>query len=343
MDQLLVRLEPRDVRIVEDGNAVGAVLDHAPDGLPERRRRLERQPIDEVEVDALKPELACPAVDLRRHGFGLDAVDRLLDPDVEVLDAHAHPVEAGLAEGDEMLPVQFARIDLDADFSLAVDVEQAHDRAGHVGNLVREQMRRCASAPVQLHHPAIGREQRGDHLHFTLQVRVVLFDAGAVARDHHGAAAEVAQRVAEREMIIEGEIGIHARDVGRDDFVAVVRGRERILEQRGGRIAGVPGAGTIVLLQQREINVGERTSHPLLQPGRQRTGCEITYAVPGRFARNAPQPCSTIIVGLTSTIEAIEFATRQCFSASLRSPCTTVSAPVAGTPMVGKMTIRVNR
>src|SRR5262249_34055349 len=55
---VLLFLHPGDMRITEERNAIGIDLDDALDGIRKTGRALMWQPIDEIDIDALKPERA---------------------------------------------------------------------------------------------------------------------------------------------------------------------------------------------------------------------------------------------------------------------------------------------
>jgi hypothetical protein len=75
---VLVLLHPRHVGVRVDGEPVGADFQHAVDRRGERRGRLVRKAVDEVEVDARKSEGARVLDEAPRGLVGLDSVDRLL-------------------------------------------------------------------------------------------------------------------------------------------------------------------------------------------------------------------------------------------------------------------------
>lgn len=66
----------------------------------------------------------------QRFGLALDAVDRLLDALVEVLDADAHAVETQFAEQLDGGPIDLARVDLDRVLA-AIDQAEMPARRRH--------------------------------------------------------------------------------------------------------------------------------------------------------------------------------------------------------------------
>jgi len=83
------------------------------------------QAVDEVDTDGLEAALACFIH--HREGFflGLDAVDGLLHPLVEILDAQAHAVETQLAEQGHGGPIHLARVHFDGNLGPVHQLEVA--------------------------------------------------------------------------------------------------------------------------------------------------------------------------------------------------------------------------
>jgi hypothetical protein len=77
------------VRVAEHGDAVGTDFDDLIHGASKAFCGLERQPVDEVHVDAVEPQAARAHHQVARQFITLDAVHRLLDFRREVLHTHA--------------------------------------------------------------------------------------------------------------------------------------------------------------------------------------------------------------------------------------------------------------
>jgi hypothetical protein len=87
VDETLVFLEARDMRVTEDGKTVRPHADGRFDRLDAGFDGLKRQPVDQVEVDRVDVVMAKMLHRIHRRLDALDAVDRLLDRRVEALDA----------------------------------------------------------------------------------------------------------------------------------------------------------------------------------------------------------------------------------------------------------------
>ena len=171
MNQLLVRFHPGDMGVVEDRDPVGPKRNDLAYRRLKRGKRLEREAVDQVAVDAGEPGLPCPVIHLSRHRLRLHPVHRLLHPFVEVLHSHAHPVEAGVAEGNEVIAGQLARIDFHAHLRRRVDPERRTDRLSHPADFVRRQVGRRPASPVHLDHAPSRRDHRRHELDLPGQMR----------------------------------------------------------------------------------------------------------------------------------------------------------------------------
>src|SRR5664279_5164144 len=67
VDHALMLLEAGDMRVTEHGEAVGAKLDAAPDGVETGGKGLVRQSVDQVEIDAT--DAGAPQAFHRRSGL----------------------------------------------------------------------------------------------------------------------------------------------------------------------------------------------------------------------------------------------------------------------------------
>ena len=120
-ERTLLLLEPRYVRVAEHRDAVGREREHLLDRGLKRFGGLMRQAVDEVDVEALKAQLARGGDQVARHFVWLHAVDRLLHLRLEILDAHAEAVEAHAPQRFEMRAAGDTRVDLDPDFGVRVE------------------------------------------------------------------------------------------------------------------------------------------------------------------------------------------------------------------------------
>ncbi len=143
--------------------------------------------------------------------LGLDAVDRLLHVRVHVLHAERQAVEAGFAQGCQVLARQFARIDFAADFGIVGQGEILAHHRHQATNIVGIEVSGRAAAPVQLVRHALGIDQLRGTRHFAVERRQIGLGFAVVARRHHVAAAVVAKRIAERDVRIQRQPAIRRR------------------------------------------------------------------------------------------------------------------------------------
>src|SRR5260370_9676109 len=87
---------------------------------------------------------------------------------MEILNAHAEAVEAKLAESFEMLARGDARVDLDANLTVGVEMEMLFGACEQILDLCGRQVGRSAAAPMKLEHGAILQDPPADALHLPL-------------------------------------------------------------------------------------------------------------------------------------------------------------------------------
>ena len=117
----LMLLERWHMGVAEHRKAVRPELDAFGDGVETRTHRLQRKPVQQVEID---PADARPAQTLDGNGGlfkTLQPVDGALHGRVEALNAQARAVDAAIAERLGHRLRQRARIDLDGDFGIGND------------------------------------------------------------------------------------------------------------------------------------------------------------------------------------------------------------------------------
>src|SRR5258708_31925821 len=137
----LLLLQPRHVRVAEEGDAIGSESKNLIHGVGKSVRRLVGKAVNQIYVDAIEAEFAGGEEQVARHFVRLNAVHCLLHIGVEVLNAHAETIEAKLAQSFETLTGGYARVDLDAYLTVGVGLEmlfRAHEQvldllAGQVG------------------------------------------------------------------------------------------------------------------------------------------------------------------------------------------------------------------
>jgi hypothetical protein len=209
------------------------------------------QAVDQVGVDRVEAD--APGV---FHQGGhllerLDAVHGLLNLGVEILDAEADAVETQAGDVREARRVHRARIDLDREFTARRQREAAAQHGHQFRQLSIGEERGRAAAQVQLRHGLPQAQLQGVQVDFARQRMQVCSPSLMLLRDDLVARAVVAQRLAERDVHVQGQ---RHRPGGRgaalhQGFRQLV-GRERFHEPVGRRIGGVARAGNVEPAQQ---------------------------------------------------------------------------------------------
>src|SRR5467141_4570472 len=199
----LLLLQPRHVRIAEEGNAIRGESKNLIHGVGKCVCRLVGKAVNQIDVDAIEAEFAGGEEQVARHFVGLNAMHRLLHIGMEVLNAHAQTVEAELAQGFEMLAGGYARVDLYAYFTVGVEMKVLFGECEQILDLFGSQVRWRAAAPMELHHGAILRDAAADALHLPLQhVKIRRRDV-LVPLDDDVARAKEAETFTEGSMHVE--------------------------------------------------------------------------------------------------------------------------------------------
>src|SRR5260370_32657414 len=99
----------------------------------------------------------------------LDAVDRLLDVGMEILNTHAEAIETQLAESFKMRAGGYARVDLDANLAVEIEVEMFLCKGEEILDLLGCQVGWSAAAPMELDYGAILGDAAADAFHFLFQ------------------------------------------------------------------------------------------------------------------------------------------------------------------------------
>ena len=196
-------LDPRHEREGIDGDPVRPKLDHLLERAPESGDGLQRQAVDQVDVDRAEPGRAGADEHVLRLLERLHAMDRLLDVGREILDPRRQAVEPESAQRLEVRRVGRAGIDLDADLRVAREREPLGDRGHEARELERGVVRRRAAAPVELRQRAPARQVAGEQVDLLEQVAEIVPRDAVVRRDHDVAAAVEAALAAERQVRVE--------------------------------------------------------------------------------------------------------------------------------------------
>src|SRR5262249_13740831 len=136
--------------IAEQRDAIRIQTQDLVHGLGKGRRRLIRQSVNQVDVDAVKSQLPRGINNPLGHLIGLDTVNGLLHLRLEVLNAHAQPVEAKPAKGLEVSPRCDAGIDLDANLRIRTKRKVLARKFEEILDLRRRKIGWRAAAPVEL-------------------------------------------------------------------------------------------------------------------------------------------------------------------------------------------------
>ena len=215
------------------------------------------EPVNQVDVDRMKPGLPQPlhagAGDLHR----LNPVDRLLDLRIVVLHAHRGPVEAGLPKRGDVFAGQPARVDLDAGLTPGGVPEMPMQDRAESPDLVRLEESRRAAAEVHLDHSPVADAFFAKRGHLPVEVIEVVRPFPVLGGDDGRAAAEPAKRFAERDVAVERQVAV-GLFVGFDQPVQPV-GVVRFGEPRRGRVGGIPRPRHIVFAD--EIQVDGQFAH----------------------------------------------------------------------------------
>src|SRR5437763_14099430 len=138
------------MRIAEHGDAIRLHRDDLVDGVAETLRRLMRQPVDQINIDALEADFAAVIEQPLCLFVWLHATNSLLNQRVKILDAHADAIESGAAQRPAMLAAGHARINFDAHFGSVGKSESLAYVAAKRFDLTGREVSRRAAAPVQL-------------------------------------------------------------------------------------------------------------------------------------------------------------------------------------------------
>jgi hypothetical protein len=243
VDEPLVRLHPRYVRVAEQRHARRLQAHGAIDHRRHLPLGLQRQSVHQIEVDLRETVPAQPADDALDHREWLQAVDRALHVRIEVLHADRGAVDAGGGQRRNVLLGGVARIELDRDLGAGNEVEAPAQHPGQRQPVLRRQHRRAAAADVQMADGEAPRQSVGDKCDLPVQGRQVGADWLVAVDDLGVAAAEPAHLVAERDVDVERQ---RHRGIELAEPVAIARAVDRRAEMRCGRVAGVAGNTQIV-------------------------------------------------------------------------------------------------
>ena len=205
--------------------------------------RLVRKAVHQVQVGTMDAVLGQPVDKPLRDLEGLDSVDRLLNLGVEILDPDTDPVDAGPGKIADVVLGHVAGVHFDRDLGVFGDQEPFADSLADPPPVCTRQDRRAASAPMQVRRPRCAGNALGNEVNF-LQKNLNIGSYRIVISDNFRVApTEPAQRVAERDVKVEGQVetGIQPLQPAPVEIRA-----DRLREVGGRRIAGVAGHPQVV-------------------------------------------------------------------------------------------------
>ena len=118
----------------------------------ERGCRLQRQAVDQVEIDGTKSQCTGCFINAGHQGFGLHAVYRSLNLFVKILHAQADAVESHGRQKLQAACIDATRIDFDGVVAICGvrQLEFAIEPGDDVDEIGGRQKRRCAATEMQL-------------------------------------------------------------------------------------------------------------------------------------------------------------------------------------------------
>ena len=241
------------MRVTEHGEAVGFHFQHGVNRLAERFRRLKWQAVNQIQIDRTEAEFAHPVHCLLRHFAWLDAVDGLLHFRIKILHAHGGAVETDFAQRNHVFAREPTRIHFHARFDVRRKGKMLVNDFTKATDFVGPQKRGRAAAEMELNGLAVFVQTRRELGNFAAKVINVVFALVVIRGDDRGAAAEPAERFAERDVKVNREVArrlIVALDFFRELFL-----RHGVGELGCRRIAGVTRPSHVVFLHQIEIYV----------------------------------------------------------------------------------------
>ena len=235
--------------VVVVADAIRRKGNHLVEGHANGVQRLQRQSVDQVEVQRAEAP-GTNVTDQFTHILdALLAIDGSLYGWVEILDAQTQTIEAQPANQLDACAIDRARINLDGVVTgIRIHQIEVVGRVMHqFGEFGIVQECRRAAPQMQLRHRAlVGDTLQTQQCHFLAQMIQVLPHGIAIARDDLVAPAVVAGRAAERNVNVDRHRGVRRAFSQRLQVVLRPRGAEL----RGGRVRGVTRPRPVVFAQQ---------------------------------------------------------------------------------------------
>src|SRR6267142_1952978 len=163
---------------------------------------------------------------------------------MEVLNAHAQPIEAEAPQSFQVLAGRHSRIDFNSNLGPGGERKPGAHRGKQIFDLLWSQIRRGAATPMKLNDLALLRNAAAHSIQFLFQHAEIRGSDALVFLDDYVAGTEQAQAFAKRNVHIEGDGSLRAFRFFVNSL-QVVRS-EGIVPDWRGRIAGVAGSGPVV-------------------------------------------------------------------------------------------------
>ncbi len=213
------------------------------------------QSINQIDIDRLEARFAAQVEYRSGHLIRLNAMDRFLYDQVEILNAHGYPVESQAPEHLDLGFRSCARVHLDADFRVLCEGKAVPDVVKEVLHLGGTEIGWRAAAPMQLHHGPGMIESQCNRVDFPTELLEIRVQHFVVFVDHDIAAAEKAKALAEREVNINRDRRRRLSGIGFDKSPLKIVRAESIDPLGSGGVAGVPRPRHVVSVQDRLGNI----------------------------------------------------------------------------------------
>ena len=114
--------------------------------------RLQREPVNQVDVDAVESDGASVFNHGTCHLVRLNTAHGLLHRGIEVLNAETKAAKAERSQCRQLLGRGHPRIDFHGNLGICCDTKTVGDAVIEFGHLLAIEIRRCAAAPMDLIH-----------------------------------------------------------------------------------------------------------------------------------------------------------------------------------------------
>ena len=238
----------REMGVAVNGEPVGAHVHDALDRPFPGPEILCGKAVYKVKIDAAKARVPARFVDTARLIFRLAAADGLLNFGVQILHAHADPVETQAPKRVDLFEARYPGVDFEGQLRIGIQLKMLAYPIEESFELLHGQIGWRSAAPMELEEPApLAQYFRDVGQLLGCVVQELLYDLRLLGNDDV-ATAVVAALLAKGNMDIHHESFIGRLRGSSQGRTVVVRVETRApFRDRG--IAGVPRAGPIVLFQ----------------------------------------------------------------------------------------------